>query len=133
MKLGHLLLVLTMLTTLARAEVYTPEPGTPERKAIMDAMREPISQFAGTPVKFTGEVLVSGNWARFGGGAAPTNGKPPKASVADEMELDLFALLRKENGTWKVLYWAFSGDISAYEDARKKFPKAPKELLPPLE
>lgn len=122
-----------LIASIARAEVYEPKPGSAERKAIMDALRVPISKKAGVKVQFTGEVQVSGQWAKFGGGVAAADGKPLKEDVADEMELDLFALLRKENGEWKVLFWAFSGDISAYEEARKKFPAAPKELMPPLQ
>jgi hypothetical protein len=132
MILARLFLLLTVLTSFAHAEVYEPKPGSAERKGIMDAMRVPISKHAGTKVTFTGSVQVSGKWARFGGNVAPADGKSLKAEVADEMELDLFALLRNENGEWKVLYWAFSGDISAYETARKKFPAAPKDLMPPL-
>lgn len=129
----RLLLLLTLFTSLAHGEVYEPKPGTPERKAIMDALRLPVSTYVGTPVTFTGTVEVSGTWAKFTGGAAATDGKAPKTDKADEMELDLFALLRKEDGAWKVLSWAFSGDISAYQDALKKFPKAPRDLMPPLE
>lgn len=133
MTAARLLLLLAVLTSLARAEVYEPKPGSPERKGIMDAMRAPISKRAGAKVTFTGQVKVSGSWARFEGNVAPADGKPLKPGIAEEMELDLFALLRKESGQWKVLFWAFSGDISAYEDARKKFPAAPKDLMPPLE
>jgi hypothetical protein len=133
MLLARLLLLLTLITALARAEVYQPKPGSPERKAIMDALRLPVSSYVGNGVTFTGTVEVSGTWAKFTGGAAPTDGKAPKGDKAEEMELDLFALLRKEGGQWKVLSWAFSGDISAYEDALKKFPKAPKDLMPPLQ
>lgn len=133
MTFARLVLRFAVLTPFARAEVYEPKPGSAERKGIMEAMRAPISKRAGTKVNFTGEAKVSGNWARFGGGVAAADGKPFKEDVADEMELDLFALLRKENGEWKVLFWAFSGDISAYETARKKFPAAPKELTPPLQ
>ena len=133
MILARLLLLFASITSLAHAEVYEPKPGTPERKAIMDALRLPVSIYVGKPVTFTGTVEVSGNWAKFTGGAAATDGKPPTNGKADEMELDLFALLRKQGGEWKVLSWAFSGDISAYEDARAKFPQAPKDLMPPLQ
>src|SRR5688572_6251475 len=132
MTLARLFLLVAVITSVAHAEVYEPKPGSAERTGIMEAMRVPISKHAGTKVTFTGEVKVSGKWARFGGNVAPADGKPLKAEVADEMELDLFALLRNENGKWKVLFWAFSGDISAHETARKKFPEAPKDLMPPL-
>lgn len=134
MSLLRLVLLFAFLVApISRAEVHEPKPGSAERKGIMAALRVPISKKAGTKVQFTGEVKVSGEWARFGGGIAAADGKRLKEDVADEMELDLFALLRKVDGEWKVLYWAFSGDISAYEEAREKFPAAPKELMPPLQ
>ncbi len=131
MQIIRLLLVLA-LAIAAHAEVYEPKPGSPERKAIMEAMREPISKHVGKPVIFTGELKVSGDWARFGGNVAPKDGKPPKGDTKFDLELDFFALLRKEGGEWKVLSWGFSGDISAYEEAKKKFPKVPKDLMPDL-
>lgn len=104
-----------------------PKPGTPERKAIMDAMRAPVSAFAGKPVIFTGNVRVSGTWARFSGGVATADGKPAtKPDVADEMQLDFFALLRQDAKVgWQVLKWGFAGDIGLAEEAREKYPKAP--------
>lgn len=133
MTFTRLLLVFTLLASIARAEVYEPKAGTPDRKAIMDAMRVPVSKQIGEPVEFTGSVKISGNWARFEGNVGTKSGKPPKKEDARfDLELDFLALLRKENGEWKVLSWGFSGDISAYMDAKKKFPEVPKELMPDL-
>lgn len=130
---ARLLLVLSLLPALAFAEVYEPEPGSPERKAIMDAIRLPVSVYVGAEVIFTGTPEVSGNWAKFWGKAAPKKGQRPKPEVAEEMEYDLFALLRRQNGEWKVVSWGYSSDISSYEEARQKFPNAPKELMPKIE
>ena len=118
--------------TLAAGSVYEPKPGSEERKAIMDAMREPISKHAGKRVTFTGTVQIVGDWATFSGDAAPSDGSKVEGDAAFDFELDLFVLLRKKADAWKVLYWGFAGDISALEEAREKFPDAPKALVPDL-
>ncbi|MCU0749286.1 MAG: hypothetical protein MUF13_07045 [Akkermansiaceae bacterium] len=114
-----------------QAEVTEPKPGTPERKAIMDAMRVPVSKHVGKSVTFTGEVRVKGDWACFRGNVAPTDGKVPEdEDIAADLELDFFALLEKDgDGKWQVKHWGFSGDISVSEEAREKFPEAPEELF----
>jgi hypothetical protein len=111
------------------AEIYEPKPGSAERTAIMDAMREPVSRRIGTRVTFTGTVKVTGPWAVFHGNAAPTNGKTPKGPNAEELELDFFALLQKRQGTWVPLHWGFAGDIGVMEEAKAKYPAVPKELF----
>ncbi len=110
---------------------YEPKPGSAERKAIMDAMRAPVSKQIGKPVTFTGQVRVVGAWARFLGNVAPTDGKPPKSEEAKlALDLDFFALLRKtDDGGWEVLHHNFAGDISLMEKAKEKFPKAPRALF----
>ena len=114
-----------------QAEVTEPKPGTPERKAIMDAMRVPLSKHVGKSVTFTGEVRLKGEWACFRGNVDPTDGKVPEdEDIAADLELDFFALLEKdEDGNWQVKHWGFSGDISVSEEAREKFPQAPEELF----
>lgn len=112
--------------SLKQIAVSEPKAGTPERKAIMDAMRGPVAQQAGTPVLFTGNVRVQGTWARFQGDVQTANGKKPKnADFSDLMELDFFALLkRNEDGTWQVMHQGFAGDIGIAEEAREKHPEA---------
>ena len=112
------------------AEVRKPKIGSPERKAIMETMRGPVSQHIGKRVTFTGAVKVCGEWARFQGNVAPIDGVAPKGGAAGDLELDFFALLRLEKGKWALLHWGFAGDIGVMDEARQKFPKAPKELVP---
>jgi hypothetical protein len=112
------------------AEVREPKVGSPERKAIMETMRGPVSKHIGKRVTFTGTVKICGDWATFNGDAAPSDGVAPKGGAAGELELDFFALLRLEKGRWKLLHWGFAGDIGVMDEARQKFPKAPKELVP---
>jgi len=115
------------------AAVVEPKIGSPERKAIMETMRGPVSKHVGKRVTFTGNVKTCGVWATFDGGVAPTDGVMPKGDVASEMELDFFALLRLEKGEWKLLLWGFAGDVGLLQDARKKFPQVPKELVPVIQ
>lgn len=131
MKFVRILFILVASALFARAEPHEPKPGSPERKGIMDAMRSPVSKHIGKAVQFTGDVKVSGDWATFNGNVATKDGKPPAREEAkNDLTMDFFALLRKEKGEWKVLYWGFSGDIGAMEEAKKKYPKVPKDLLP---
>lgn len=126
-------LLTTMLSVPAvfAAEIYEPKAGSAERKAIMEAMRGPVSKFVGERVTFTGQVQVLGNWATFHGGVETTSGKKPvDEDKAFELELDFFALLgRDRDGNWKALHWGFAGDIGVMQEAREKYPKAPKALF----
>ena len=115
---------------LSKIPVTEPKAGTPERKAIMDAMRAPVSAEVGREVVFTGTVRVSGSWARFNGHVDPVGGKPKNEDIAAEMELDFFALLQKDGkGSWKVLHQGFAGDIGVMEAAKENYPKAPWVLF----
>ena len=110
--------------------VREPKIGSPQRKKIMEIMRDPVSKRVGKRVTFTGSLKVCGNWAAFTGDASPSDGVAPKGGAGNEFELDFFALLQMMKGEWKLLHWGFAGDISAMEAAREKFPAVPKELVP---
>ena len=122
---------ITFKTELKKVPVSEPRPGTPERKAVMDAMRAPVSAHVGQAVTFTGSIKTSGSWASFSGNVTTSDGRPPQnADAATDLELDFMALLSKDSkGVWKVLHWGFAGDISVGEAAREKFPKAPWVLF----
>lgn len=113
-------------------KIYEPLPGSPERKAIMNAMRAPVSEYTGSRAIFTGNLSVLGNWAKFDGHVDPEKGKAFKDEVAGETELDFLAILKKENGSWVCKSFGWSGDISATMEAREKFPECPESLLPDL-
>jgi hypothetical protein len=152
MNITHSLLPLLLLSCLAEAEpqpllatqdpsqpslvsdggkVTEPKIGSPERKAIMDAMRPEIMAHVGAPVLFTGDVRVCGEWARFQGNVTTKDGKRPKnEEAAADLELDFFALLCKDSaGAWQLLHHGFAGDISVGEEAQAKFPDAPSALF----
>lgn len=118
-------------TVLKQVTVSEPKPGTPERKAIMDAMREPVSDYAGKPVIFKGQIRAKGSWARFVGSVATADGKKvANEGIAADMELDFAAFLKKDaDGQWTVLNWGFAGDTSVLEEAKENNPKAPWPLF----
>jgi hypothetical protein len=113
-------------------KVTEPKIGSPERKAIMDAMRGPVSKHAKTEVIFTGSVAVYEDWAKLDGHVNPKNGKAFAEEVVDELELDFLAILQKVDGKWKTLYYGWSGDIGTRIEAREKFPNIPEVLLPKI-
>lgn len=117
--------------TLEMVEVSEPKAGTAERKAIMDSMRAEVSDYAGEAVTFTGKIRVIGQWARFTGSVAATDGSPPETDgIAADMELDFAAFLFKdENGKWQTLHWGFAGDTSVLTGAQEEYPQAPWPLF----
>ena len=115
-----------------KGQVTEPKIGSPERKAIMDAMRGPVSKHARTEVIFTGSVSVYEEWAMLDGHVNPKNGKPFAEEVADELDLDFLAILQKVDGRWKTLYFGWSGDIGTRIEAREKVPNIPEVLLPKI-
>ncbi|MGA0845423.1 MAG: hypothetical protein ACO3RV_02700 [Luteolibacter sp.] len=114
----------------AEAKLTEPKIGSPERKAIMDAMRGPVSQYAGTEVIFTGSCQVYGEWAKLSGNVNPKNGKRFKEEVEDECSLDFLAVLRKVGGKWELKYYGWAGDIGIYQMAREQVPDVPEILIP---
>jgi len=121
----------TFEKALKRVNLASPAAGTPERKAVMEAMRGPVAAHIGVPVEFTGDLHTHGGWARFSGNVATKDGKAPaNEGAAFQLELDFFALLKMDAaGVWQVMSWGFSGDIGAREEAAQKFPDAPWVLL----
>ncbi len=111
------------------AAAYTPKPGTRERKAILDALRKPVQKHVGRPIIFMiGSLKVINGWALVQGNARKPDGKDLGGQF---LWGELAALLRrKPNGTWVVLTWDFATDISALENARRRYPNAPRALFP---
>lgn len=116
---------------LKKVPVCEPKTGSSERKALMDAMRDPVAKKVGQPVIFTGIPRIVGDWASFQGTVETTDGKPAKnADAQDVLELEFFALLqRSADGPWKVIFSGSSGDTSVRDEARERHPKTPWPLL----
>lgn len=109
----------------ALQEAYTPQPGSPERKAIMDAYRaEWMGGDQSRPVVFVVDFLkVHRGWAYV-----TVTPQSPDGSQNYETES---GLLRRRNGRWKVLdRVAGGGDDSDFTKMRTKYPAAPSGIFP---
>jgi hypothetical protein len=60
------------------------------------------------------------------------DGKRFAADLEDELSMDFLAILQKVDGTWRTLYYGWSGDIHTHLEAREKLPNVPEALLPKL-
>jgi len=134
-----LLAAIFVLTGSALAQgVYTPEKGSPERKAILDALRRPVEKELKQQIVFVANNFnVKGNWAFIGGDPqSPDGGQPDyrgtpyqEAKDADMFDNNFFALLKKSGGKWKVVHYAIGCTDVCYADWWSRY-KAPKAIFP---
>ncbi len=134
-------LALTLLCAIAFSagalaqSTHTPAPGTPERAAIMDALRVPAKKDLGMAVIFKVDRLrVAGDWAYARVAPTKPNGDAidfSKTKFREQMQAEMFeplgeALLRREGDEWKVLEWVFGGtdSQSASWSGTYRFPKS---------
>src|SRR5262245_4391306 len=110
-----LVLLLATIPVLAQTTVETPQPGSAMRKAILDALREPVEDDLGQPVKFKVDVLrVQNGWAfvrgvpqRPDGGAIDYSTTGFKEEWAQGAFDDGYcALLWKDGKVWRVIAYA---------------------------
>src|SRR6185436_20448326 len=108
-----LLITLLFLVTSFGASAqsaHTPEKGSPERKAILDALRVPVERDLKQKIVFVADHFkVQGSWAFVGGRpTTPAGGRPNLKGTAwedaeDMFDDNFFGLLRKRNGKWAVV------------------------------
>lgn len=116
--------------------VYTPEKGSAERVAILNALRVPVEKQLKQRIVFvTDSFKVQGNWAFVSGEPrTPLGRKPSLKGTVFEGEEDMFddnffGLLRKTNGKWRVVTHALGCTDVCYADWWRRF-KAPKAIFP---
>jgi|GEM_PF-2447403 len=121
--------------------LHTPATGSAERKAIMDAMRPEIEAYLGQKVVFKVDVLkVKSNYAFYSGTAVTPSGKDLNYSLVNpdyKSALDagiaspgsIFALLRYQNGAWKLVTKKIGPTDVTYATWWKDY-SAPKEIFP---
>jgi hypothetical protein len=126
-------------TALSAQSVYTPDKGSPERKAILDALRVPVERDLKQKIVFVAsDFKVSGNWAFVGGEpTTPKGERPSLKGTAWEGEEDLFddnffGLLRKRGGKWSVVAYALGCTDVCYADWWRRY-RAPKTIFPHTE
>lgn len=132
------LLFLLMVTGSTAQSVYTPEKGSSERKAILDALRIPVERDLKQRVVFVADHFkVQGSWAFVSGTPQGANGEPPNytnTKFADAFESgafdnNFFALLKKTAGKWKVTKYAIGCTDVCYVDWWRRY-RAPKAVFP---
>ena len=119
-------------------DVHTPAAGSEERKAIMDALREPFERDLEQEVIFKVDMLrVSEDWAvvrvtpqKPGGGKIDYR----RTHYREQVEAEMFdpsgeALLQMDGGpdSWKVVKWRFGQTDSELSNWIKKY-DAPESL-----
>jgi len=131
------ILGLTAVSSFAQS-VHTPEKGSAERKAILDALRVPVEKELKQKIVFNVEHFnVSGNWAFISGdpqnesGGRPNYRNTPYWEAVKEGMFDnnFFALLKKTAGKWKVVTRALGCTDVCYATWWKDH-KAPKAIFP---
>lgn len=131
------LFVVTFAFSAYAQSAYTPEKGSPERKAILDALRIPVERDLKQKVVFVADNFkVQGNWAFVGGtpqnasGGAPDYSRTKHAEAENEGAFDnnFFALLKKTSGKWKVTTYAIGCTDVCYSDWPKKY-RAPMVIF----
>lgn len=122
----------------AAQSVYTPEKGSPERKAILDALRIPVERDLKQKIVFAADNFnVSGSWAFVSGNPQNTSGGQPdyrntkywEALDSGAFDNNFFALLRKTAGKWRVTTYAIGCTDVCYVDWWRRY-KAPKGIFP---
>jgi len=117
---------------------YEPAKGSPERKAILDALRIPVERALKQKVVFVADNFkVQGNWAFVGGTPQNSNGGEPDyrrtpysgAVESGAFDNNFFALLKKTAGKWKVTTYAIGCTDVCYTDWWRRH-RAPKAIFP---
>ncbi|HEY7785790.1 MAG TPA: hypothetical protein VIB00_13745 [Pyrinomonadaceae bacterium] len=121
----------------ATAKPYTPERGSAERKAIIDALRVPVEKQLKQSVIFKVDQLrVQKGWAFFGGMPQTPDGREIDYTgtvyqeAIDEGAFDggVFALLRNVKGKWKVVQYVIGATDVPYVDWDKEY-GAPRAIF----
>lgn len=119
-------------------KVYSPKKGSPERTAILNALRVPVERELKQKIQFSIEKFNSnGTWAflsgapqNMSGGKPNYKGTPYQEALDDDMfDNNFFALLKKTGMKWKVVTYAIGCTDVCYAFWWKDH-KAPKSIFP---
>lgn len=137
LRLPVLFIALSFAVTPARAgDAYTPKPGSPERKAICDAMRPATLKHAlktpPKPIVFKVDFMkVEGDFAGFEGIPLFADGSDVSEYLPD---VAYFMILQRIDGKWRVVAEDIRGDVPSDEEVaafRRKLPAGtPESVLP---
>jgi len=118
---------------------YEPVKSSPERKAILDALRIPVERDLKQKIVFVADNFkVQGTWAFVDGRpTTPTGQEPNLKNTAwdgqeDMFDDNFFGLLRKRNAKWRVVAYALGCTDVCYSHWWREY-KAPKAIFPHTE
>jgi hypothetical protein len=133
-----LLLVIVFSAYAAFAQgTQTPAENPTESAAVLKALSLPVSKDLKQSITFSVEKLkVQGNWAFVSGQAKNAEGNEPNWKItryqkfidSGDFEDNLFALLKKTNGKWRVVTYLMNCHDVCYLDWDKRY-KAPKAII----
>ncbi|TDU81267.1 hypothetical protein EI77_00570 [Prosthecobacter fusiformis] len=115
---------------LQAASPYTPKPGDPERKAIVDALRIPVQAELKREAIFKIDRLkVLQGWAFLGGVPLKPDGSEMdyRGTIHEEairegaFDGGIFALLQKQNGKWITVRYIIGATDVPYVDWPQEF------------
>lgn len=130
--------IIAACSSIAAQSAYTPEKGSAERTAILNALRIPVERDLKQKIVFAADHFkVQGNWAYLSGTPQTTSGGRPNyrntkywdAVDSEAFDHNFFALLKKTGGKWKVTVYAIGCTDVCYADWWSEF-KAPKAIFP---
>lgn len=136
--LFSLLFVFVITSFSVAQKVYTPEKGSAERTAIMNALRTPVEKELKQKIQFSvNEFKTNGTWAFINGdpqsqsGGRPNyKGTPYQQAINEDMFDNNFqAVLKKTGGRWKVVKYLIGCTDVCYATWWKDY-KAPKAIFP---
>jgi hypothetical protein len=138
-KIAASIVISICLSAAAAAQsAHTPEKGSAERAAILNALRVPVEKALKQKIVFAAnDFRVMGNWAFLSGEPqSPAGGKPNYRGTKYQKAVDLgmfddgvFALLKKTGTQWKVVTYAIGCTDVCYLDWSSRY-KAPKGIFP---
>lgn len=133
-----LLLIVTAAMSAAAQSVYTPEKGSTERKAILDALRVPVERELKQKIVFAANTFnVLGSWTFiFGTMQTPEGGQPDfsRTRYAEAQRDGFFdnnfqALIKKTAGKWTVVKFQIGCTDVCYTEWWRQY-RAPKAIFP---
>ena len=134
---GLLLIIVCGVSAVSAQKTHTPAKNSPERAAILGALRAPVAKELKQPVSFVASGFkVQGNWAFFSGEARNAKGGAVNWKITEYQEnIDdgvfdngVFALLKKSGGRWRVVTYAIGCTDVCYLGWDKEF-KAPPAIF----
>lgn len=135
---GLFLIAALCVSNALAQSVYTPAKGSAERTAIFNALRVPVEKNLKQKIQFAAQTFnVQGNWAFIFGDLQNSSGGKPnfrgtqyqEAIDAGAFDSNFQALLKKQNGKWRVITYQIGCTDVCWIPWADDF-KAPKTIFP---